>query len=50
MMIKLLSIDSTEREAYVTSKDLLSERGEIKCNNIKHDIKRNNFDNVKNKN
>ena len=44
MMIKRMqSIDSIETYAHGTSRDLVSEKEEIKCNNI---IKRYNFDDV----
>ena len=36
----MLSIDSIETYAYGTSKDLVSEEDEIKCNNIIKRIKR----------
>ena len=41
------SIDSIESYAYGTSKDLVSEKEKIKCNNImKRYTKMNNFDDV----
>ena len=43
------SIDSIETYAYGTSKDLLSEKEEINCSNIKHSLKMINFDDVSKK-
>ena len=40
------SIDSIETYAYGTSKDLVSEKEEIKCNCIIKQYKMNNFDDV----
>ena len=40
------SIDSIETYAYGTSKDLVSEKEDIKCNNIKTIQKLINFDDV----
>ena len=40
------SIDLIETYAYKTGKDLVSEREEIKCNNITNDTKMTNFDDV----
>ena len=34
------SIDSVERDAYGTSKDLISEKEEIKCNNMIYQYKK----------
>ena len=44
------SIDSIETYAYGTSKDLVSEKEEIKCNCIIKQYKMNNFDDVTKKN
>ena len=43
------SIDSIETESYETSKDLVSEKEDIKCNNIIKRYMMINFDNVTNK-
>ena len=40
------AIDSIETYAYGTSKDLVSEKEVIKCNNIINDTKMINFDDV----
>ena len=40
------SIDSIETYAYWTNKDLLSEKEQIKCNNIMKRTKMTNFDDV----
>ena len=40
------SIDLIETYAYRTGKDLVSEREEVKCNNITNDTKMINFDDV----
>ena len=37
---RMQSIDLTEANAYGTGKDLVSEKGEIKCNNIMKQYKK----------